>query len=201
MNNLKNYIPIQVPINTYQINYNGYILDTIQVKIDKEEYEICEKSSHNMWANNKKGKWGLGYKNTVEDPRKVERAGRLGEMAFGKVSGSSVDLSYIKYGDKQDAIFRGKRVNIKTAFDLYGVVMIQCEINGYIKPLYEDVYVFAYLSADNRNEKRAVINFLGCLLKPEVITKRKVSKHNWVNYECPYSELHTMNELFSIPTI
>jgi len=182
-------------------NYNGTGIEAWRVVVEGDDYLRCEQSSHNMWANKKKGLWGKGYKNTSDDPRKVERSGRLGEMAFTNLTGSPIDLSYIEGGDRQDTVFRKKTVNIKVAFALYGVIMVRCEMNGRQLTLHEDMYVFSYLSNDDREKKSATIDFLGCLLKPELLSKPRVSRKEWVNYECPYSELHPMRQLLSIPEL
>lgn len=198
--NLKSYIATQVPLNLCQISHNGNPIDVARIIVDGEEYKMCECSSTNMWANKKKGKWGGGYKNTKEDPRRVERTGRLGEMAFSKISNTPVDFSYIRGGDKHDTIFRKKSINVKTAMALYGVVMVKCE-GKYGNPvtLSSDFYVFCCLNHENRKDKTAIIDFLGYLPLKELITKSKVPKIEWVNYECPYNELHTIEELLKLP--
>jgi hypothetical protein len=189
------YIPKQVVPEVVQIPYKKVNLNTLQVIVDKEEYEMCETSSKNMWANSKKGLWGRGYINTEDDPRRVERVGRLGEMALCKISNTPIDLSYVSGGDKHDTIVKNKSINVKTAIKLYGVVMIRCEMYGRTIPLKSDFYVFCYLSAENKNEKRAILNILGYLPKSELIKKEKISRREWVNYECPYNELKDVNEL------
>lgn len=191
------YIPVQVPVESYKLPYKNEMLDVVRVIVDKDEYSMCEESSHNMWANEKKGVWGKGYKNTKDDPYKVERAGRLAEMAFCKLSGTGIDFSYIKGGDKKDTIYKGKFVNVKTAFALYGEIMVRYSMNNRILLLHEDVWVFSYIN-DDQKKKIAIVYFLGCLLKFELIQKRKVSKESWINYQCPYSELHSMNQLLSV---
>lgn len=195
------FVPKQVSINNYKLNYNGNNLNVVRVEINKEEYIKCENSSNKMWANKKKGTWGSGYMNTPDDPFRVERTGRLGELAFCKITQSPVDFSYIEFGDKNDTIFRGNTINIKTQMKLYGVIMVRCEM--YARPiiLNEDIYVFSYLSKDDRKNKKATVDFLGYLLKTELIKKPKVTKEGrgWTNYECLYSELHPISKLFELP--
>lgn len=166
-----------------------------EVFIEGDEYVRCEQSSKNMWANKKTGIWGSGYVNNPDDPRRVERTGRLGEMAVCKVLGTPVDFRYIKGGDKTDTVYNRFRCDVKTQIKLYGKVMVRCMMNGTPIKLDSDIYIFAYIFSDSLSEKKATLYLLGYLPISELITKKKEPKNNWVNYVCPYNELHDIKKL------
>ena len=92
----------------------------LRVPVLDAEYDMCEKSSHNQWSNEKTGPWGRGHINTTDDPHKTNRIGKLGEMALAKVHDKPVDLDYHKGGDAGDFILLETAsckitANIKTA--------------------------------------------------------------------------------------
>jgi hypothetical protein len=192
--NLAEYIPSKIYPESHIVDD----MEILRVVVEGEEYQLCEDSSHNMGANKKTGVWGRGFRNTSGDPRKVERTGRLGEMAFGKLTETPIDLSYKRMGDKEDTVYEGKSVNVKTAFALYGEIYVRYSMNNRVLTLHEDVFVFAYLRNEDRNKKIATVDFLGCLLKSEIVTKEKRPRENWINYVCPYADLHSMKELMII---
>jgi hypothetical protein len=151
-----------------------------------------------MWANSKCGLWGAGYINTEEDPRRAERVGRLGEMAFCKISNSAMDISYLHGGDETDTIFRNQKINIKASVKLYGVVMVRCEMGGVEIPLKDDYYVFCVVNRDDRIKKVAEIHMLGYLPREEMVSKPKIPKKSWVNHVCTYHEIYPIKHLLRV---
>src|SRR5260221_9217812 len=108
--------PVSAQPKSESIGIAGVTRQVLKVEVSGSEYDLCEHSSHNMWANTKTGEWGSGLANTEGDPRKVERTGRLGEMALAKLVGIPIDLAYRVYGDDRDAtLLRNIKVNMKTA--------------------------------------------------------------------------------------
>lgn len=112
---LKNYIPVQVSPEICQLDNRGTPLSAFRIVVEGEEYNRCEESAKEMWSHKKKGLWGRGYINTPDNPYRVERTGRLGEMAFSKITDSPIDLTYIEGGDKHDTILFGNTINVKAA--------------------------------------------------------------------------------------
>lgn len=197
---MDNFIPKQTDGEESTILYNKIVIPVVNIRIEPDEYNLCEKSAENMWCNNKKGSWGRGYKNTNVDKRKVERTGRLGEMAVGKLLGTGINLSYEHLGDKEDTTFHGKSIDVKTAMSLYGCLLVRCEMNGRPIKLSSDLYVFCYISNDNRKDKTAVISVLGYLPVKEVMLKPKVPKfnQNWVNHRIGYNEVYPIKKIFDV---
>ncbi len=96
----------------------------LKLVVSGEDYRACRKASGNMWANTKKGAYGKGLNNTNSDPHRVERLGRLGEMAMARHLGVEPNLDYKKYGDDRDFTYKGLKVDVKTAFRDYGAGLV-----------------------------------------------------------------------------
>ena len=171
-------------------------------RIEGEDYKRCEEASKNMWCNSKPGKYGAGLANTNQDPYKVSRVGKLGEMAFAKLFRLGIDLSYKKGGDETDCIIDGKKIDIKTALRNYNTGLIY-KTNEWGKevPLKSDIYVFAHLKEEDRESKIALITLVGYCYKAQVLNakvakgRKRGSKH--YNYEIPYLHLKPIYELQS----
>ena len=104
---------LERPVPTEPFDTGDGIKQIIRVVIEVDEYAFCDKNSKQMWANKKTGDWGKGMMNNPNDPRRVERSGLLGEMAFSKFIGQPVEFEYKESGDGgTDAIFFGKRFDI-----------------------------------------------------------------------------------------
>lgn len=167
------------------------------VTVSGENYRACEKSSHNMASNKKKGHYGSGILNTKEDPRKTERVGRLGEMAFSIVYKLPVDFTYIDGGDPYDFIVNGKTINMKTnsrnyGKDAVGLVKVRDRKCAPYKTPKHDLYYVGYLNKEDRLAETAEIAIVGwvgrkyVLGRPEVLGKAKGSVH--YNVEIEYKE-------------
>jgi len=183
---------------------NNNILTIIEVLVGGEDYKLCEQSSNNMSVNHKKGEWGLGLSNYENDPRIVERVGRLGEMAFAKIFGLGVDLDYREFGDNYDFIFLNNlTVDIKTAIcrPLYDAGLIRAASSeNNLLPLKCAVYFFSYIKNENRNEKRATIHLLGGKKRNDIINMeiKKARKGHHYNYEILYKDLIPVKKIFEV---
>lgn len=193
------------PLQTKPINKtilcNGKKIDILEVEITGDEYAQCEQHSVNMWANSKTGQFGKGLINNISDPRKVERYGNFGEMAFAKIFNLPVDFSYKEGGDQQDFLLFGYSANIKNAARNYEAGLIRATTErGYELPLTNDIYVFAFTSAENKEFKKAVVSIVGYVLKKDILIRPKVParKGNHKNYDIPYDELKPINNLYNL---
>lgn len=168
---------------------------TLCVEILDREYDICENTK--LWCSGKKGQWGKGLINSVEDPKKVERTGLLGEMAFAKVFGLPIDIEYCEGGKHNDFLSCSKKIDIKTASKKPSY---NCGLVRYTKQLSADIYVFNYIEEDNREQKKAKIILVGWDYKENVIkqkkNKAKIGSH--MNYEIEYIKLIPINLLGEI---
>jgi len=118
---------------------------TYWVVIEGEEYKICNEYSHKRASNAKVGNYGRGHMNTDKDPRRVERTGLKGEMAYAKLFGGSVDLTYRSNGDQLDFTLRNREtVDVKLSCNVpsyeAGLIQVVTE-KGTPKPLLCDWYV------------------------------------------------------------
>lgn len=173
---------------------------TYIVNIDKEEYDICDKAAKNMWANSKKGYYGKGMLNTVEDPYKTERTGRLGEMAFGILVNQSIDDEYKHLGDTHDFFFENKKIDVKTAAKKpsYSCGLVRAETqSGKKLDLSSDIYVFGYVINDDVNKKTAQICLVGYMKKADIIKlePKKARRGFHKNYEVHYKTLLDIGDL------
>ena len=162
------------------------------VEISGKNYEKCLESSKNMWCSSKKGQYGHGLINTPCDPTKVERIGRLGEMALSLVTGLQPDFGYIKNGDASD--FIGTKIDMKTAskYPRYETGLIQAINERGVKlPLKNDIYVFGYVIKDDITNHLANIEIVGWQTKEFIeklpIVIARMGSHQ--NYEVPYKNL------------
>lgn len=190
----------EIVINPKIINNGSH--DCISVLIKNEEYELCEETSKNYWANSKKGAYGEGLGKTVNDEFRPVRTGLLGEMAFAKVFNTEIDLDYRAGGDIQDCILENKyTVDIKCAMSNYGkgIIYYKNEWGGEIN-LTKDIYVFCYLESERRKIKKAVINIVGTATSEELRKYGKIKKgirgNGHENYEIEYSDLRPIMELY-----
>lgn len=180
------------PINHDKTSFNSD--GSVGILIEKDEYLIIEEYASKMWANQKKGEWGRGLVNTPEDPFKVERTGRLGELALAKLLGLSLDLSYIKGGDAQDFIIGDMKYDIKTATKLpvYRAGLIKAYYHSKSRiPLKCDRYVFAYILSDDIINKEAGVVLVGYIDKYNIsdVYLKVAKKGSHYNYEIPYKNL------------
>jgi len=173
------------------------------VNITGKQYKLCDKTSHNYWANKKKGNYGKGQLNSENDTRKTERTGLLGEMAFSIITGLDVDFSYKEYGDNYDFITKkGTKIDVKTSHEEYNNMWIYYKKNGKLIDWKKekDYFIQALIIDDNYQLEEAKIKFIGC------ISSNKINKYkerwirpsprfnsNWINIEVPYTWLHSFS--------
>lgn len=170
----------------------------LQLRISGDDYELCVKAAANMACSRKPGGiFERGCINTPSDKFKVERIGRLGEVALARYLRVKPDLEYHKDGDKEDFIYRGLSVDIKTASYNSGRGLIRAITQwGRYVPLNADVYIFAYLNKESRVEQTADLVYVGFLYQNEVLREpvpARIGKH-W-NFEVNHSELRPIEEL------
>lgn len=170
-----------------------------KVVISGEDYKVC--SEIEMWSSSKKGNYGKGLKNTAEDPKRVERSGKLGEMAFARLCGLGVDLSYRKLGDDMDFSIMGIKIDVKTSLRNQGFGLIYAQAPGGRKlDLKCDRFVFAYIADDNREEEEATVVVVGYVKKLALENRPLVP--GWrggghMNYLLYYSECEPISKILS----
>jgi len=168
-------------------------IDTFAVVVSGSDYELCDYTSHNLWANKKTGVFGRGLINEKSDERRVERTGLLGEMAYSRLINQPVNLEYKEFGEKHDFVVNGKTVDIKTQTQCSR----HCESFIYAKdkiaplPLLSDFYIFSFVEKENRVEQYAEIVFVGYIKRENISTKLKPSpirEASHYNYVVKYEE-------------
>jgi hypothetical protein len=174
--------------------------DWIQVEIKGEDYLQCVKSSQNLWANSKTGKYGSGMNNTEKDPFRVERLGCLGELGFGRLLGLKPDFSYRKGGDNKDFEFNGRSIDVKVSFKNTGYKLIYAvSESGYRVPLKSEIYVIGYLKGDYQRFNRAEIVYVGWTTR-NTITKEPIVQAtggDHMVYKFPYYKLRSLSKLLN----
>lgn len=178
-------------------NINGKSVICIKVTLRKKEYELCETAAQNYWANTKKGNYGKGLCNSQDDPYKPVRIGLIGQMAFSKILGTPVDLSYRQFGDEYDNLIDGYKIDIKCATQNFGNCLIYYKNEwGKIIKLDKDIYVFSFLENEDRQNKKATVIIVGYLLKDEIKEcKIKQGKGGHLNYMV---KLNEVSEIFKL---
>jgi hypothetical protein len=179
--------------------FAGKIKECFIVEIFDEEYELCDKASRNFWSNSKPGAYGAGLGRTIDDPFKPARTGLLGQMAFGKLFDTSVDVIYRYGGDKQDCLLGDKyKVDIKCAMKNYGKGLIYCRNeSGKLILLDKDIYVFSYIDSEDRNLKKATVVMIGFSLRQDIMERANIKpgkagkKH--LNYEMSFDKLRSIS--------
>lgn len=190
--------------NILKIKFSNKIKKCFEIFIDEKEYLKCEEASRNRWSNTKIGGYGRGIVNSSKDPFKVERTGLLGELAFAKVFDLEVDFSYKKFGDEYDFIYKNMKIDVKTEtylHDYHCGLIYSVSASGKKIPIKSDLYVFSFIKEDNQENKNAKVVLIGTIFKSEVEKKpdspAKVKKLKHKNKEIPYSELHSIHNLYN----
>jgi hypothetical protein len=199
----ENYKPITImhpKVVTY--SFQRREVKCIAVEIDEYEYNLCKVTSKNYWANRKKGTWGSGLVNTEEDPRRVERTGLLGEMAFAKLFNVLIDLKYREGGDDQDFKIGLNTYNVKCATKNYfeGLVRRTNDEQTIILTLKHDAYVFGFVEGDDRRANWAKVILVGIAKKDQVANAeiKDAYQGTHLNYVVPYSELKSIVTLLKV---
>lgn len=172
------------------------------IEINREDYIKIENSVDFRWSQTKKGSpWaeGLNKNGTF--------IGLLGEMAVGKVLNLKPNLEYHEKGVKDDFIYKGYSIEVKTSSLNYQKGLLKIKeggINGYNHKLKSDIYIFCTLRKNNPIEKTALIDIQGIISKHKIIEnnyelKKAISKKsNHYNIEIPYNDLTDINNIFLI---
>ena len=151
-------------------NYNGVDKWVLKCVVDGKDYEVCENVE--MWSSSKPGDYGKGFANSSDDPHKVERTGKLGEMAFAQIIEIPVDFKFKKFGDLTDfAITPQATVDIKTATrlsDYCASLITAINSNGVQMQLKSEYYVAAYIDKDDREAKRAEVIIVGAMSQKDI---------------------------------
>ena len=185
------------------INFSSSPIICHSARVFGSEYDVCVEAAQNRWANTKKGAYGKGMINSDSDPYRVERVGLVGEFAFAKLCGLSVDIGYKHGGDQYDFLLEdGRTVDVKVAAKRYryeaGLIYAQTG-SGTDIPVKCDIYAFGFLEYDKPDARMANAIFVGWCDKETVIHKPLVKaqtfKSNHKNKEIPYAELRSMSEL------
>lgn len=170
-----------------------------RVIISGELYRACDSFSKMMWANEKTGEWGGGMVNHKKDPRRVERIGCLGEMAFSEISGIPMSMEYRKGGDRHDFFLKdGTSVNVKTASRNYGKGLVRAvSADGYDLDLQSDMYVFGYIEKEDVLRGCSAVVLVGYETRHRIATRKikpaMVGNHQ--NYEIPFRELGDLRDI------
>lgn len=171
----------------------------IKVTINGDDYSLC--SEVKIWSSTKTSRYGKGLGNTADDPLKVERTGKLGEMAFAKLCGLGVDMTYREFGDDCDFALMGLKIDVKTRMINEGFGLIYAVAPGGrpIK-LNCDRYVFAHIENDDLQNKTADIVVTGYIKKSHLDNKPPVrgwrnSGHK--NYLIYYYEMEPIERIVS----
>jgi len=195
---MKTFSPNQDGCSQFRLDAISSSDDAISVVVKGVEYDVAKEYSSKMWSNSKRGEWGVGLANSVRDPFRVERVGLLGEIAFAKIFGLSVDLTYRPSGDDQDfKLFNCLSVNVKTSTRNYGCGLVKVRSEtGIDIPLRQDIYVFGYVDFDFPAFKTSRIVLVGCASrgKLENCPLTPALKGHHVNRRIEYGELTSMVE-------
>lgn len=171
----------------------------VKVVVDGDDYDRCAEIE--MWASSKKGNYGKGLSNTSDDPLKVERTGKLGEMAFARLCGLGVDLSYRKFGDDCDFTLLGLKIDVKTSLRNQGFGLIYAQApGGRLMDIKCDRYVFAHIESDDKDSKTAIIVLSGYIKRLHLVDRPLVP--GWRggghrNYLIYYHELEPIEKIVS----
>lgn len=197
------YLPTQVVpfLKTHKVGRLD--IEGITVKLMPYEWDVCDQVSGQMWANKKGGHYGKGLINSEEDPRRAERIGKIGEMAFAKISGLGVDVEYKEKGDDYDFITPCGTIDIKTSSKIpaYKQLLITGEsAHGKAYEIKSDIFIAAFLAYEDRLAKKATVVIVGWCTKEEAmkggLKKGRAGRHK--NYEVHYRELRPISELLTM---
>lgn len=200
------YLPIQtVPFIKAQ-KLGRIEVEGITVKLTPQEWDICDEVSKNYWSSKKGGVYGKGIINTEDDKTRVERVGLLGEMAFAKISGLPMNVSYKEQGDDYDFRFDGGTIDVKNASRLppYKQMLVFGKHGNNSKPLElkSDYFVSSFLAFEDRDAKKATIIIVGFCTKDELLSqglvRARAKKCSHYNYERHYRDLHPISELLTM---
>lgn len=147
---------------------------SVIIKLNRDEKRKAIEYSKNCWSNKKAGAYGSGTQNTKSDPNKIERIGKLAEIAFAKIYNLGVDLSYREYGDNYDFKTDNYSIDVKCSTKIDA-------LRWYIKTTTVKCDLFIFCSPVDDMEN---IKICGYLLKDDILNCNieKSIYGNWDNY-------------------
>lgn len=163
---------------------------SISIKISGEKYRECTKSSKNQWCSSKPGDYGKGLGNNKMDPQKIERVSKLAELAVSMLLNTpEPEFGYLHGGDGHvDLTLYGLTIDVKCA--------MRKGTKNYFKgvdkrgrsTLGSDIYIFCYLSSEDKFLEEALITVVGYMTKEQVLEQGlMVPSGGWskekINYE------------------
>ncbi len=138
-------------------------------------------------------------KGTPEDPLLAEREGRLGEVAFGMVTGLDIDADYHQNGDQGDFIVTTHVINVKTTSMPHAVGLVRGTTWSGSRNIGLDssIFVFAKIISEDRLKETALIDLVGWVTREEVLAYPLVEawKGRHQNHEIPHLALKPMDQL------
>lgn len=177
----------------------------LSVIVEGEDYDEVLKTSDFMscYGGHRRGEWASGYMNTKDDPKRAQRTGRIGEVAFAKLMHLQVDGEYRYDGDEYDFKIHGKTIDVKTSFahgDPYRTMKttdkgVECHYDC-------DYYIFCYRDYDHYPyKKESLIIFDGYVLGKDIRDgKFAFDETNSAvlayNYLIPYRSLIPFKEFY-----
>ena len=205
-----------IPDKIVEVKFYGKSCVCYEVVISGEEYIICADPNRDMYYKTGKGAFPEGMLNSKDDPNRVGRIGFLGEFAFAKLFGLSVDLGFHDRGDQYDFLIalptkeegvKYLRIDFKTA-SMYrdrdkGRIICK-KYDGANLELRKDIYVFGYVDYDNRQKREAKVVIVGYCTKGyiekfhnELIegVMTTYSDRPYFNKQVPFDELLPIGDL------
>ena len=164
------YLPEPKIPEWIQCEYNGVEKWVLKCVVEGKDYEVCENVE--MWSSSKPGEYGKGFANSNDDPFRVERTGKLGEMALAQIIELPVDFKYTEFGDLTDfSITPQATIDVKTATrlsDYCASLITAINSNGKQIQLKSQYYVAAYINHDDRVAKRAEVIIVGAISAKDI---------------------------------
>lgn len=198
--NLKEYCFKQLNEPIFElITINKKSIKTISIDIIDDEYDIVQEIAKKMWSNTKSGFYGSGMLNTKSDPYRVERIGKLGEAAFGKLFNLPVNIETIENGDNGiDFVIGKEKIDVKCSARDYGVGLVKAtsESGKVLLHLNSDCYVFGYIESDDIVNKKAKVKLIGYKTKQSILKTKtcpaRMHEAKHMNYEIPYESMSSI---------
>lgn len=171
----------------------------MRITLDSDEIEIAKLASQS-WDTKNWGRAGYngGLLNSARDPRRTERLGIIGQIAFGKAMNREVDLSYKRGGDDYDDVVLGQTIDVKLSQRNYGCGFVTSTKSGDSMMSFKDIYVFSYLESESDSHAsvkiqgiKSFVNFKLNWLTPA----RRGTHYNW---EVPFRDLVPIEQLIDL---
>lgn len=185
------------------------------IVISGTNYRKCAENAFNMACNKKTGSFGRGVINTKDDPRKVERSGRIGEQAYAIYMDKEVDWSYRPKGDTKDFDLGNFAVDVKTSSynprkktDRALIKYIDAQY-GKVN-LKSDIFVACEITHEDIDNEVAQVEIHGWLSqsevhnlprKPGIYGYLKREGRGWMNAVMYFDKLHPIEDLKLIQDI